>query len=240
MKIAISKASGSASYERYGKWLSAANPNVEIVDMIGLQPKEAAGRLSLCDGLILSGGADVAPERYNEPEKRALCTAIDEQRDALEFALANRAYELSLPVLGICRGMQLLNVVYGGTLVADISTQLPDAIEHKQIDGVDSMHGLSVEPGSIIRRICGALDGEINSSHHQCVERLASLFTPSAISPDGVVEAFEWGDASMGGKPFLLAVQWHPERMDYESPFSLPIAKHFLSEAEAYSLLLRS
>ena len=86
----------------------------------------------------------------------------------------------------------------------------------------------------MLKRISRVLDGEINSAHHQSVEKIAAVFTPTATSPDGIIEAFEWGDASLGGKPFLLAVQWHPERMSYDSPFSLPIAQHFLFEAASY------
>jgi len=239
MRIAISKASGANNYEKYGKWLAAASSDVLVVDMHGRSPEEAVELLGTCEGLILSGGPDVAPERYGEPEKRELCGAIDEHRDAVEFALVTAARELSLPVLGICRGAQLLNVAYGGTLTADIPSAPPSTIEHRQVDGVDSKHHVHIEPGSIILRIAGVLDGNVNSAHHQAVEKLATLFTPSALSPDGVIEAFEWGDATMGGKPFLLALQWHPERMEYDEPLSLNIAQHFLHEAEAYSVLIR-
>lgn len=239
MTIAISKASGAANYEKYATWLAAANPDASVVDMNGRRAEEAVELLKTCDGLILSGGPDVDPERYGEPEKREVCGAIDEHRDEVEFALVTAARELSLPVLGICRGAQLLNVAYGGTLTADIPSALPSAIEHRQLDGVDSTHQVHVEPGSIILRIAGVLDANVNSAHHQAVEKLATLFTPSALSPDGIVEAFEWGDATLGGKPFLLALQWHPERMSYDEPLSLNVAQHFLHEAEAYSVLIR-
>ncbi len=239
MKIAISKASGGINYESYGKWLQAADPDVQVLDMIGYTPEEAIDALRDCDGLVLSGGPDVDPQRYNEPDKRSACGPIDLVRDALEFALTKEARELSLPVLGICRGAQLLNVAYGGTLYADLPTSHPSNIEHRQIDTVDGSHAVHVEPGSIIRRIAGVFDAQVNSAHHQAVEKLASIFTPSALAPDGVIEAFEWGDATMGGKPFLLAVQWHPERMEDVEPLSLNIAQHFLHEADAYSVLIR-
>lgn len=239
MIIAISKASGSSNYGNYATWLRAVDPSVEVVDMNGLSPDEAVERLRSCDGLILSGGPDVAPERYEQPEKRALCGSIDEERDATEFALVEEARTLRLPTLGICRGAQLLNVAYGGTLVADIPTARPSDVEHRQLDGVDQRHMVHVEPGSIIKHIAGVMDAEVNSAHHQSVETLANVFTPSAYSSDGILEAFEWGDATLGGKPFLLAVQWHPERMDHSEPLSLSIARHFLHEADAYSVLLR-
>lgn len=239
MTIAISKASGAASYEKYGLWLRAVDPEITVIDLHGMSAEDAVAKLRSCDGLILSGGPDVDPVRYNEPEKKSVCGPIDDARDALEFALVEEAREQRLPVLGICRGAQLLNVAYGGTLVADIPSVRPSDVEHRQLDGVDAMHTVHAEPGSILRRISGVLDADVNSAHHQAVERLATVFTPSALSPDGIVEAFEWGDATMGGKPFLLAVQWHPERMKYDEPLSLNIARHFLHEADAYSVLIR-
>lgn len=239
MTIAISKASGSPAYSHYGRWLATVDLDFAVVDMAGLSAEEAVVRLRECDGLILSGGPDVDPERYNEIEKRGACKVIDQARDAMEFGLVEAARDLSMPVLGICRGAQLLNVAYGGTLIADIPSARPSEIEHGQQDGIDSVHAVCIESGSIIKSICGVYDAEVNSAHHQAVEKLATLFTPSALSPDGMIEAFEWGDATIGGKPFLLAVQWHPERMEFDAPLSANIARHFLQEADAYSVLFR-
>ncbi|HBB25424.1 MAG TPA: peptidase C26 [Bacteroidetes bacterium] len=239
MKIAISRASGSPSYERYAPWLQAADAGVEIIDMHSCTPEQAAEQLALCDGLVLSGGPDVDPSRYDAEHRRGLCLSIDADRDAREMALIEAARDLKMPVLGICRGAQILNVAYGGTLFADLPTERPSTTEHRQIDAVDAEHAVSVEPGSILRRISRAMDGTVNSAHHQGVEHLAPLFTPSVVGDDGLIEAFEWGDAALGGKPFLLAVQWHPERMEYSNPFSLPIAEHFIHEAHAYRLLVK-
>lgn len=238
MRIAVSKASGSDKYQLYGAWLKAADPDVEVVDLISMSPDEAVAALDTVSGVVLTGGPDVDPEHYKQPEKRGLCGDIDEHRDALELAVAKAAVEKNLPMIGICRGFQLLNVAFGGTLVADIPTQRPSDIEHRQVDGKDSMHELHSEPGSMIKRITRVLDGTVNSAHHQGIERIANLFAPSALAPDGLIEAFEWGDAALGGKPFLLAVQWHPERLPYDNPFSLPIAEHFVHEAHAYRLLM--
>ncbi len=237
--IGISKASGSPSYANYATWLHAVDPTIRVVDLSTLASDEAVAALSACDGLILSGGADVDPLRYEQPELTALCHAIDHDRDQREFALVEQARELRLPTLGICRGAQVLNVAYGGTLVADVPSQRPSSEKHGSIDGVDANHELHVESGSILKHICGVMDSTVNSAHHQAVDRIAQLFTVSARSADGTIEAFEWGDATLGGKPFLLGVQWHPERMPQDMPMSLSIAEHFIHEADAYRSLLR-
>jgi len=247
MKIAVSKASGSENYAKYGAWLQSADPEVEIVDCIVMTPNEAVQALEGCDGLVLTGGPDVEPHWYGQPEKRDLCASFDAARDDLEMVLAKAAVEMNMPVLGICRGAQVLNVAFGGTLIADLPTamagdaQHPDRInvQHGQTDGRDGRHPVEVEPGSLIKRICRVVDGEVNSAHHQAVERLASVFAPSAIAYDGTIEAFEAADATMGGRPFILAVQWHPERMEWENPLSMNIAVHFLHEAHAFGALVK-
>jgi len=239
VKIAITKAAGNDRYDKYAVWLHAVDPTVEIVDLDGLTADAAVERLHDVAGVILSGGDDVDPDLYGQPEKREACGDIDLARDEMELAVARGAVERNIPVLGICKGMQILNVAFGGTLIADIPTTINTSIEHRRLNHVDSTHTIEVEPGSILKRIAGTMEGNVNSAHHQGVERLALVFTPSALSEDGVIEALEWGDAALGGKPFLLGVQWHPERMSFAEPFSLRLAEHFLHEAAAYQLLLR-
>lgn len=239
MKIAASRASGSASYSNYAPWLRTADPSVDVVDLwTSDSPEEAVARLRDCAGLVLTGGPDVDPVRYGRPELADRCGPIDARRDALEFALVQAATDMRLPVFGICRGAQLLNVAYGGTLHADLPTDLGTTVDHAQHDGVDATHHVDVEGGSLVKRICRVIEGTVNSAHHQGVDVLASLFAPAAIADDGVIEAFDWGDATLGGKPFLLAVQWHPERMAFDNPLSGPLAHHFLAEAAAYETLV--
>lgn len=238
MKIAFSKASGqSPNYAKYIDWIHTADPMVQYVDL-ALCPtvEEAVETLESCAGLVITGGPDVHPERYGKPEELPRCS-IDAERDTLEFALYTKAKELKMPVLGVCRGAQVINVAEGGTLVVDVPTDLAAEKEHSRIDDEDSIHQLHVLAGSILTKITGEIDGEINSAHHQAVERPGEGLRVSAQSEDGVNEAIEWQDPT--NRPFLLGVQWHPERMNYANPFSINIAQHFLFEAESYKVLMR-
>jgi len=241
MRIAVSRASGTPKYALYEQWLQAADPDVEVVDLYtAATPEEAVERLNTCSGLVLSGGPDVEAVRYGMPERAAVSEAPDLHRDAIEFAAIEAARDRRMPTLGICRGLQILNVAYGGTLVADMPSERPTSVEHRALENIDSMHELEVESGSILKRICRTLDGTTNSAHHQCIEKLAGIFTTAAVADDGTIEAIEWGDTSLGGKPFLLAVQWHPERLEYSNPFSLPIAEHFVNEVAAFDVLMKN
>jgi len=118
-KIALSKGIGSANYEMYGKWVSRADSDAEIVNLYGLSISEALEKLNECDGLVLTGGPDVHPAYYNKGFDTARCS-IDNYRDSLEFALIKSAEKLKLPVMAICRGAQIINVAYGGDLIVDI------------------------------------------------------------------------------------------------------------------------
>ena len=230
IKIAISKASNT-SVPNYVKWLKAAREDVEIIELGGLTPAEAANALNDVDGLLLSGGADVNPAAYMRNDLRSICE-VDEERDAMEFALIKRAREMDIPILGICRGMQILNVAFGGSLIADIPSQYKTTITHTydRENKLDSKHDVKLVSDSYMREDIGALAGRVNSAHHQCMNELAPSFRPAAHSPDGIIEALEWNESLRASKPFLFAVQWHPERLSYDNPMSLTIAKRFLSE----------
>jgi putative glutamine amidotransferase len=157
------------------------------------------------DGLILTGGGDIEPGRYGEaPHPRT--TRVSEQRDAAELELLGAALDAGLPVLGVCRGMQLLNVARGGTL----RQHLPEDAGHAPQPGTFGSHAVRVAAGT---RLAGILDdGEsglhVPTAHHQAVDALGDGLIATAWAEDGVVEAVELG---AGGDPFVLAVQWHPE-----------------------------
>jgi len=142
-----------------------------------------------------------------------------------------------MPVLGICRGAQILNVAFGGTLIADIPTQRPTEIRHWKIGEADSRHPVQVLPATLLWKYTRTEADEVASAHHQAVAELAPVFTVSALSPDGIIEAFEW--ANPEGRGFLIAVQWHPERMPWENPLSSALAERFVQEAEEYALMFQ-
>ena len=163
---------------------------------------------------------------------RSIARYVNEQRDEFEFAVIERARGARLPILGICRGMQVCNVALGGTLIPDV--QKAGARDHgKPKDSqVDPVHSVSVVENTLLHSMVGTPSGVVNTHHHQAVDRLGSGLRAGARSSDGIVESAEW--ESSAEKPFLLLVQWHPERMeDAASPFSLGIGTRFIREVKA-------
>lgn len=171
-----------------------------------LDPDGVAQQLSFCDGLLLSGGnADVDPATYGEEHRPELGITTPD-RDAHELALLAEARRRGIPVLGICRGIQVVNVGYGGTLFQDLPSQRPGSVPHVQTsDRSQPSHDVAVAEGSRLYEMVGARIG-VTSFHHQAVKDLGDGLTPVATSDDGLVEAVEATD-----HPWLLAVQWHPE-----------------------------
>lgn len=225
----------SKHYENYSNWLLNADKNIIYLDFYTIPFDSAMKLIGKCDGLLISGGPDVEPARFGKRWDTARCE-IDYRRDTLEFALIDSARKLKMPILGICRGEQLLNVYYGGTLIVDIPEDYKTTIHHKCKKSDTCFHEVDIAEGTLLYKIAGAKSGEINTNHHQAVEKLAKGFIAGAHSPDGIIEAIEWanGGAPPPGEPFILAVQWHPERMKPESPFSLNLAKYFLLKVKEY------
>lgn len=159
------------------------------------------------NGLLLTGGVDINPHRYGQPP-HPRTQEPDDERDALESGLVGEALALDLPVLAICRGMQLLNVHLHGTLVQHLSSvaiheqRLPDEEPGKH----RSAHSVDILPGTLLARIVGPGKHLVNSRHHQAISELGSGIIASAVSEDDVIEALE-----LPSKRFVLGVQWHPE-----------------------------
>jgi putative glutamine amidotransferase len=178
--------------------------------------KDAAGAravVSRVDGLVLAGGADVSPRSYGEEPLRPEWSG-DAIRDAYELRLVEAARERGLPIFGVCRGIQLLNVALGGRLWQDIVTQHEHALVHRDWNEYDALgHEIRVEQGSWVSRVYGgATTLQVNSVHHQGLRDLAAPLRATAWAPDGVIEAVEL----RAGDEWIKGVQWHPEWL--ESP----------------------
>ncbi|NUN52163.1 MAG: gamma-glutamyl-gamma-aminobutyrate hydrolase family protein [Planctomycetaceae bacterium] len=186
--------------EKYLRSLEAAGAEPLPVRPGG--ERDLAGLLGRVSGWVFSGGDDLAPELYGE-EPVPEVTEVHPPRDRMDMILARAVLAEGLPVLGICLGAQTLNVAAGGSLVQDIPTMVKGALAHRG----GTLHPVAVEPGTRLASVLGAGTMTVNSYHHQCVKRPGRGFVVTARSPDGVVEAIE-----RPGEPFVVGVQWHPER----------------------------
>lgn len=228
--IGISKASGSESYHNYGNWLKKLDSSVKIVDFYNLNNDSALKLLNLCDGLVLSGGPDVHPVFYNRPQDKHLCS-IDNKRDTLEFALIKAAIKRKIPIFAICRGLQILNVALGGTLIADIPTQFQSNVVHQNQDKSDSYHNIKINNQTKFKEVFGFIPKNdiVNSNHHQGIDKLANELEPLGKSEDGLIEIFTWKNTKTN--PFMVAMQWHPERLYEKNPeLSDSLGIKFLNE----------
>jgi len=168
------------------------------------------GRLG---GLVLTGGGDVDPARYGEAPAGTNMASVSVERDSLEWRAASFALERGLPMLCICRGMQVLNLVLGGSLVQDVASQCEGALSHRQLEPrVKATHDVRVASGSLLAAVTGRERFAVNSLHHQAVAKIGRGLEPAAWSDDGLLEGLE-----LPGHPWALAVQWHPEELTPES-----------------------
>lgn len=177
-------------------------------------------------GLLLSGGPDIHPRNYGE-EPTAGLGDVDDTLDRMELAAARLAFENDIPVLGICRGIQVLNVALGGTLYQDIPSQVPESICHTpKTDKAVATHTINILAGSRLRRIMGRSEIWVNGKHHQAVRNPAPGLKVTARARDGIIEAVEHPQ-----KRWMVGVQWHPEGTWREDSFSIKLFKAFVREA---------
>ncbi len=191
------------------------------------------------DGIVIGGGGDVDPARYGEPRREDANLEIDAERDETDFDLFDRARRSETPTLGICRGLQVVNVALGGTLVQDLSIERPGALDHetderKRRDKTLRDHTIRIEAGTRLSGIAAAPEIPVNSRHHQAIERLAPGLAVSAVAPDGVIEAVE------GAAPWLLAVQWHPENLAAGDAASRRIFEEFARAVRARAVAAKA
>lgn len=184
--------------------------------------------LEHCEGLILTGGEDVDPQRYGEEPIPELGT-VTPARDEMEFTALSLAVRREIPILGICRGCQVMNVFFGGTLYQDLHTQFDDALLHEQEGPWEARwHDAAVAPGSRLHGIVCSDKLRINSFHHQGVKDIAPSLVASAVAEDGLVEAIESAEL-----PWAIGVQWHPERGEAKAPDTDPDRRLFAAFRKA-------
>jgi putative glutamine amidotransferase len=198
-----------------------------------LRAVDADAMLEGLDGLLLTGGEDVAPARYGARPHPALGD-VHVVRDEFEVALVRAARARGLPTFAICRGMQIANVALGGTLVQDLPAEWPDALPHESGRGRgDRTHDVAVAAGSRLARVCGATTISVNSMHHQALARVADGLAATAHASDGVIEGVEW----IGDDWWMLGVQWHPEELlDTPEPWDRALFSAFAEAARDRAL----
>ncbi|WP_038038848.1 gamma-glutamyl-gamma-aminobutyrate hydrolase family protein [Thermorudis peleae] len=187
------------------------------------------------DGILLSGGADIAPHRYGEETIHPTTYGIHSGRDELELQLVRAALARELPILGICRGCQVLNVAFGGTLYQDIPSMIASSLAHQQheqgVPGDEPSHAVHLAEGSLLASIYGSTTVWVNSFHHQAVRQPGAGLIVSGRADDGIIEGLELPSAQ-----FVIGVQWHPELMVEAHPEHRALFAAFVEAARTAQL----
>lgn len=205
---------------------------IPVVIPTCLSDEDLSELVETLDALLIMGGSDIDPVRYGEV-KTPECGIVKPERDRVELRLVQSARSLGLPTLGICRGAQVINVAYGGTLVQDIPTRLGiDINVHRQQEdyGVCT-HTVAVVKDSLLDNIVQKSVFAVNSRHHQCVDVLGDGLVVNGVCPDGIVEAFN--DPTL---PFMLGVQWHPEMLSRIDDNARALFSALVQKAKEYRL----
>ena len=211
-------------YENYANWI-AMDGDVELV-RLGHNFNNLED-IKRCQGLFMTGGEDVHPRLYNNPAyvEQFKLSDFDERRDEFEMQLLAHWQTSKMPLLGVCRGLQLVNVFLGGTLIPDLPSF--GKFNHSRMLTAPRYHAVQVDTNSQLFSLLKIASGEVTSIHHQSVDRIAQGLVTNTITADGVIEGAEW--LSPQGKVPMILIQWHPEAMqDKGSPFSKNIRKYFV------------
>ncbi|HEY3286928.1 MAG TPA: gamma-glutamyl-gamma-aminobutyrate hydrolase family protein [Gemmatimonadaceae bacterium] len=230
--VALSSSSKPAAAEGQYARVGVNEAYVRAIQSVGLvplivppslSPDAAASVVAQVAGVVLSGGEDVDPACYGV-ERHPLTQDAHAGRDATEIALVHAARRAKRPVLGICRGLQLFNIALGGTLVQDLASERPSDIVHpREAARTQRVHAVEIVEGTRLARATGARRIDVNTLHHQAVDRLASGLRVTALATDGVIEACETTDDW-----WVIAVQWHPEELiDDQAPWDRAIFEAF-------------
>jgi putative glutamine amidotransferase len=223
--------------QRYYEACAQAGAAPFMVPLLDQDAETLRALYEALDGVFLAGGVDVDPASYGE-ERDELCGRTDLSRDRVELAFAKWALQDGKPLLGVCRGMQVVNVALGGTLVQDCGEQLSGGVKHDYFPGQGFArdylaHEVSVAAGSRLRDALGADTVRVNSMHHQGVLRLGDGLRATAWAPDGLIEAVEAQDEGQ----FLVAVQWHPEVLIDSDEGTASLFGDFVAACRAFRAL---
>lgn len=201
---------------------------VPIILPLHSSNEDIAQLCELCDGFLLTGGHDVSPSLYRESASE-VCGALCEERDRVEREILRYAIERNRPLLGICRGIQLLNVVCGGSLYQDLPTQHPSSVNHHMTHPYHKgWHSVRLLPSTPLRELLGVDSIDVNSLHHQAIKELAPQLEAMAISEDGLIEA-----ARHSSRRFIWGVQWHPEFAFHCNEQALALFCEFISHCKS-------
>lgn len=230
LKIGITQTETNA--HNYGKWILDSKEDIEIIDLSFENPNYED--VLKCDGVLFTGGVDIHPSRYSSDVSENYPNAplfFLPERDTFELKVLDMCVQSKIPVLGICRGLQLINVFFGGTLLLDIGEE--GCLAHKKELNQDKIHKVEIISDSNFHKIINLESGLTNSAHHQVIDLLANDLQAVAFSKEKFIEAIEYKTSK---EQFLMAVQWHPERMpDQESPLTKNIKEAFIAASKQNS-----
>lgn len=231
MSLVIGITDTEARYENYPLWIKDKDASIEVIRLTA----ENKQLLPNCDAVVLSGGVDTHPSFYNSQRVNypLAPSEFDVNRDNFEIAVFEYTQQHNVPVLGICRGMQLINIALGGDMIQDIEEQGKN--NHRRMEQGDTMHEIVINKETQLFAITGCEKGIINSAHHQALGKVAEELITTGYSPDGIPESVERKYPK--NHAFLLCVQWHPERLAQEqpnNPFTKNIRTAFLQAANDF------
>jgi putative glutamine amidotransferase len=210
MTIGITYTGTDDKHQYYANWVKSGGANIEIITLHYLENN--IGDLNKCDGIVFSGGVDVHPDFYSATIEYANAPAkFNKRRDEFEISIFNLCKQQQLPMLGICRGLQLFNVAQGGNLIQDLGT-LNQYHTTEDSTVADKQHEVVVLTDSLLHSLTYTSAEKVTSAHHQAIDTLGENLVANAFSTDdNIIEGIEWENKN--NLPFMLAVQWHPERM---------------------------
>ncbi len=214
--------------KRYDEWLAHQHIAFRAIDLSTVHIDALPDTLAIVHALLLTGGADIYPGWYDQTADTARCGVFDRWRDTLEFEAFRIATNNGLPIMGICRGLQLINIAMGGTLYIDLPEDIGSGNLHRKQNGGWTTHEVSIAGQSTLARLAKSTLQLVASNHHQGIKTLGNGLIPSAFSSDKLIEAIENYPPH---NHFLMAVQWHPEWMEYDDQLSAALARAFLEAA---------